>query len=74
MKIKILNIKKEFFEDQNIEYKEIISEEGNILTKIISLIYLFDYTSIYHAVINKIDPTPVNAIDFIKNKTKIKNF
>ena len=32
------------------------------------LIYLLDYTSIYKAVISKIDPTPVKSIDFIKSR------
>jgi glucose/mannose-6-phosphate isomerase len=59
---------KEFFEQNDIEYKEIVSVEGGILSKLIQLIYLFDYTSIYLSIIRKIDPTPVKAIDFIKNK------
>ena len=61
-------ILKEFFSEKNINYKEIISEEGNILTKIICLIYLLDYASIYLAVKLETDPTPVNAIEYIKNK------
>jgi len=32
------------------------------------LIYILDYASIYLAIINKIDPTPVNSIDYIKKK------
>ena len=59
---------KEFFEQNNIEYIEICSIEGGILTKLIQLIYLLDYSSIYLSIIRKIDPTPVKAIDFIKNK------
>jgi len=62
------NILKEFFKFRNIEYKEILSQEGNILTKIICLIYLLDYSSIYLAVKLGIDPTPVDAIEFIKQK------
>jgi glucose/mannose-6-phosphate isomerase len=58
---------KEYFEQNNIEYKEIVSVEGGILSKLIQLIYLLDYASIYLSVIRKIDPTPVKAIDFIKN-------
>jgi glucose/mannose-6-phosphate isomerase len=61
-------ILKEYFERNGIEYKEIISVEGSILSKIINLIYLLDYTTIYHAVILKIDPSPVNSIDFIKSR------
>ena len=55
-----------YFNENNIEYKEIISIKGNILSKLIHLIYLLDYTSIYKAVISKIDPTPVKSIEFIK--------
>mgnify|MGYP004002405289 FL=1 len=61
-------ILKEFFNKQKIDYREIISEEGNILTKIICLIYLLDYTSIYLAIKLETDPTPVNAIEYIKKK------
>lgn len=60
---------KEFFELQNVEYREIVSVRGSILTKLINLVYLLDYSTIYLAVLSGIDPTPVNAIDFIKKKT-----
>ena len=62
------NILKEFFNERGIEYFETKSVEGNILSKIINLIYLLDYSSIYRAILNQIDPSPVNAIDFIKSK------
>ena len=57
-----------YFDINKIEYKEIFSIKGNILSKLIHLIYLLDYTSIYKAVISKIDPTPVKSIDFIKSR------
>ena len=59
---------KEYFKKKDIEFMEIQSEDGNILSKIINLIYVLDYVSIYLAVINDVDPTPVNAIDFVKSK------
>lgn len=59
---------KEFFIEKEIKYEEIISIEGNILSKLITLIYLLDYATIYKAIIDNIDPSPVNSIDFIKNK------
>jgi glucose/mannose-6-phosphate isomerase len=59
---------KEYFSENNIEFKEIESIPGNILTKLMTLIYTLDYTSIYKAVLSKIDPTPVYSIDFIKEK------
>ena len=61
-------ILKEFFNSKQIEYKEISSVDGNIISKIINLIYLLDYTSIYHSVISGVDPSPVSAIDFIKER------
>ena len=61
-------ILKEFFENKEIEYKEINSNEGTILTKIVCLIYFLDYSSIYHAILSSTDPSPVSAIDFVKKK------
>ncbi|MEK0382401.1 MAG: SIS domain-containing protein [Nitrosopumilus sp.] len=61
-------ILKEYFKENNIDYREINSIKGNILSKLINMIYLLDYASIYHAVLSKIDPTPISSIDFIKKK------
>lgn len=57
---------KKFFNQKNIEYKEVFSGKGSILTKLMKLTYLLDYASIYKAVTTEIDPTPVKAIEFIK--------
>ena len=59
---------KEYFKKNGIESKEIFSVKGNIISKIVNLIYLLDYASIYLAIKMKTDPTPVNSIDFIKSK------
>ena len=64
------DIIKEYFAQKEIEYKEIFSVNGSILTKLINLIYLFDYSTIYRAVLSGIDPTPVNSINFIKSRSK----
>jgi len=61
-------ILKEFFEKKKIDYWEVSSVKGNILSKLITLIYHLDYTSIYLAVLNNMDPTPIDPIDFIKNR------
>ena len=58
----------QFFDDQQIDFLSVTSIAGNILSKIISLIYLFDYTSIYRAILSKTDPSPVKSIDYIKRK------
>ncbi len=61
-------ILKEFFDSKQIEYKEISSVKGNIISKLVNLIYLLDYSSIYLAVLSKTDPTPVKPIEFIKSR------
>jgi len=62
------SILKEFFETKKIDYWEVLSIEGNILSKLVTLIYLLDYTSIYLAALSKINPTPIRSIDFVRNK------
>ena len=61
-------IVKELFSKKGIPYKEIFSQQGNILNKLVGLIYLLDYTSIYNAIISKTDPSPIKSIDFIKKR------
>jgi len=61
-------ILKEYFKDNNIDYYEVLSIKGNILSKICNMIYLTDYASIYLAVLSKTDPSPVNSIDYFKHR------
>jgi glucose/mannose-6-phosphate isomerase len=63
-------ILRRFFDHKDIEYMEIQSVKGNILSKLINLTYLLDYASIYLAVINEIDPTPVESIKWIKEELR----
>ena len=67
------DIIKEFFMKKDIDFKEIHSVSGNILTKTISLMYMLDYTSIYMAILSKIDPSPVSSIDYIKSRLDISS-
>ena len=59
---------KEFFEGKKIDYFEIHTVNGNIISKLINLVYLLDYATIYRAVLSNIDPTPIRPIDFVKSK------
>lgn len=61
---------KKYFKENNIEYEEIFSVKGNILSKLVNLIYFFDYTTIYFAILSEIDPSPVNSINYIKSKLR----
>jgi len=61
-------ILKEYFYENKINYKEIFSVKGSILSKLVNLIYLLDYSSIYLAAFSMIDPSPVKSINYIKKK------
>jgi len=63
-----LEIIKNYFKQKNIQYIEIFSINGTILSKLISLIYLLDYLTIYKSILDKTDPSPVDSIDFIKTR------
>jgi len=62
------NIVRQYFDQNNIGYKEIHSVTGGILSKIMCLIYVLDYSSIYYAIRLGVNPTPIKSIDFIKEK------
>ena len=62
------NILRQYFDENDIKYKEIFTVNGGILSKILCLIYLLDYTTIYNAVRLGIDPSPVKSINFIKER------
>ena len=61
-------ILREYFEVNNIKYNEIQSVDGNILSKVMCLIYTLDYSTIYYAVQLGIDPSPIRSIDFVKDR------
>jgi len=61
-------ILKKFFEERGIEYREVLSIRGNILSKLMHMTYFLDYVSIYQAILSEIDPSPVQPIDFVKEK------
>ncbi len=59
---------KEYFDTHDIKFYEIFSTNGNILSKIIHLTYMLDYATIYKAVLSQIDPTPIDSLNYIKNR------
>ena len=61
-------ILKDYFVENNIDYKEVLSVKGNILSKLINLIYFLDYSTIYRAILSETDPSPVKSIDFVKHR------
>lgn len=61
-------ILKEYFKENKIDYREVYSVNGSILSKLINLIYLLDYCTIYKAVLSKTSPSPIHSIDFVKKR------
>ncbi len=59
-------ILKKYLKENNIDFWEVFSVDGDVLSKIINLIYLLDFSTIYKAVMSGIDPNPVKSIDYIK--------
>jgi len=62
---------KRFFDEKDIDYKEVFSTDGSLLTKLINLNYLFDYSSIYRAVLSKIDPSLITSINYFKQQLMV---
>ncbi len=56
-----------YFDNKNIDYRVVNTIDGNILSKIINLIYVLDYSTIFTAVLNNTDPSPVESIRYVKN-------
>ena len=64
-----MNITKEIISGK-VEVEEIFSKGNSLLARIFSLIYYGDFVSYYHAIQNKIDPSPVTVIENLKKKLK----
>jgi len=47
---------------------EVWSEGRSLLARMFSLIYFGDWTSYYLAILNRVDPTPVKVIDYLKGE------
>ena len=58
----------DYFVEHGIMCEQIKTGQGGILAKLMELIYYCDYTSIYRAVYDKIDPTPVRSIKYVKDR------
>jgi len=49
-----------------INHEFVEAREENALAQVMSLVLMGDYVSFYLAILNRIDPTPVDTIDFMK--------
>ena len=62
------DILREYFASRGIAHTEMQSGTGGILAKIVGLVYWADYASIYRAVMDGIDPSPIRSIEFVKDR------
>jgi glucose/mannose-6-phosphate isomerase len=61
-----MEIVRKIIEKQKVEVIDVFSHGDFTLGRIFSLIQLGDFMSLYLAILNNIDPTPVKVIDFLK--------
>lgn len=59
--------------EQGVETFEICARGPDFLTRLWWMIFLGDFVSLYLAVLNEVDPTPVRAIDRLKHRIKTSN-
>jgi glucose/mannose-6-phosphate isomerase len=63
-----MRISKEIIKKSGPEVIVLEREKGGRLARTYSLIYIGDFVSFYLAILNNIDPTPVEAIDYLKKE------
>ncbi len=63
-----INITKSIINKQNIPVIEVHSRGERLLSRIFSLVYIGDFVSFYLAVLNDVDPTPVEKISYLKEQ------
>lgn len=54
--------------DAGVKVIQIFSRGKSLLARILSLIYIGDFTSFYLAILNGIDPTPVERVTYLKGE------
>ncbi|MFQ5751552.1 MAG: bifunctional phosphoglucose/phosphomannose isomerase [bacterium] len=69
---KRMTVTKDIIEKQTAPIIEVESTGSSLLSRIFSLIFLGDMVSLYLAVLNQVDPSPVQNIDYLKHETQIR--
>ena len=63
-----IDIFKKLLNDKEIEYLDFYTEGKSLIEEVFSLVYLGDMVSYYLGILNKVDPTAINYINYLKNK------
>ena len=67
-----IEISKRIFSKYNKNMYEFHSRGNSLLSRLMSLVYLGDYVSFYLAILNKVDPTAIDNIMYLKNQLSRK--
>lgn len=57
----------EYFDERSVQYRKVDSPRGGLLAKLVGLVYVLDYASVYLALLRRTDPAPVASIDYLKS-------
>lgn len=66
---KMMDVCKEIIQER-VDVEEVYSVGDSLLSRIFSTIYLGDFVSYHLAIWNRVDPTPVEIIEFLKMKIR----
>lgn len=64
------DITKDILYQKDIPYFEFKASGQTILSQLLNTVYFGDFTSFYLAILNKTNPTPVETIDYLKDRLK----
>jgi glucose/mannose-6-phosphate isomerase len=67
---KRMDLTRGLIEQSGVPVIEVMSEGQSLLARFFSLIFFGDMTSVYLAVLNGVDPTPVEKIDYLKARLR----
>ena len=65
-----MSIIKDLIKEKGVKVTEVMIRGESLLSKIVSAIYIGDWTSYWLALENKTDPTPVKIIESLKKQLK----
>ena len=65
---KRMDISTSIIKREGVKVIEVTSQGKSLLSRIFSLIYIGDFVSLYLAILNGVDPTPVDNVMYLKNE------
>jgi glucose/mannose-6-phosphate isomerase len=65
---KRMQIVKRMLKKKGVDVIDVNSTGKELLGRIFSLVYIADFVSFYLAILNKVDPTPIESITYLKKE------